>query len=264
MPATTRDGVELHYERAGAGETVAFVGEAGYGAWQWGWQYDRVAGPFEALVWDLRGTGRSDAPPGPYSVDSMAADLEAVLAAAEARRAHVVGVGLGGMIALRYAREFGRAATLSLFGTAADGDRVDETALRDLHATGDDPERLRDSLSGAFSAAFLDRSDTVEQVCAWRRAEDAGAETFRAQAAAALGFAAGPLYELDVPALVCHGIEDPVVPVSVGRALGRDLPHGSFEAVEGRHLCFAEHARAVNDRLLYFFGEHAEPSWSQG
>lgn len=257
MPRTTREGVTLYYETAGAGETVAFVGEAGYGAWQWGWQYDRVAGPFEALVWGLRGTGRSDAPSGPYAVDTLVDDLEAVLAAADARRVHLVGAGLGGMIALRHARRYGRTATLSLFGTAPEGQQIEERALRDLHAPADDTEALRASLRGAFSPAFLEETALVERICGWRAEEDADRAAFEAQVAAALAFEAGPRYEVALPTLVYHGLDDPVVPVDVGQELAEELPRGTFEAVEGRHLCFAEHSRAVNDRLLDFLDEHS-------
>lgn len=257
MPGTTREGVTLYYKTVGAGETVAFVGEAGYGAWQWAWQYDRVAGPFEALVWDLRGTGRSDTPSGPYEVDAMADDLEAVLAAAGARRAHLVGAGLGGMVALRHARRHDRTATLSLFGTAAAGEQVEEHALRDLHAPANDPDALRESLRGAFSMEFLAETELIEQICEWRAEEDASREAFEAQVAAALAFETGPLYEMALPALVCHGLDDPVVPVDAGRRLGAELPRGTFEAVEGRHLCFVEHSRAVTDRLLEFLDEHS-------
>jgi 3-oxoadipate enol-lactonase len=257
VPETTREGTALRFDRAGTGETVAFVGEAGLGAWQWGWQYDRVAGPFEALVWDLRGTGRSDPPPDPYSVDAMADDLEAVLGAVEARRAHLVGVGLGGMVALRHARRHDRAVTLSLFDTAPAGDRVDGQSLRALQAPTDDPGALRDSLGMAFSPAFLDSGELTRQICAWRADDDAGRVASERQVAAALAFESGPLYELDLPALVCHGLSDPVVPPDAGRDLAEALPHGSFEAVEGRHLCFAEHSRAVTDRLLDFLAEHS-------
>jgi pimeloyl-ACP methyl ester carboxylesterase len=245
--------VSLYYEQAGSGETVAFVGEAGYGAWQWGWQHDAVAGPFEALVWDLRGTGRSDAPADSYDIDTLAADLEAVLSDSEARRAHLVGAGLGGMVALRHAREYDRTATLSLFGTAP-GAAIDEDAFRALHA--EDEERLRESLAGAFSESFRDR-EIIEQICKWRAQEDASAAAFDAQSTAALEFEPGPLYEQQLPTVVYQGLDDPVVPVAAGRQLAADLPRGTFEAVEGRHLCFIEHARAVNDRLVTFLDEHA-------
>lgn len=252
MPTVTRNGVCLYYERAGSGETVAFVGDAGYGAWHWGHQYDGVAGPREALVCDLRGTGRSEAPAGPYDVDTLAADLEAVFAAADVDRAHLVGAGLGGMVALRYAREYNRARSLALFGTAADGDAVDEGALRALHPASTQPADLRDSLAGAFSAEYLERAAGIDQIVEWRREADARGDAVAAQLDAMCSFEAGPLHEVTLPALVFHGVEDPVVPPAAGKQLAEELPNGEFAPVEGRHLAHVESAPAVTDRLVAF------------
>ena len=255
---TTSDGIELYYEVSGSGETVVFVNDAGFGAWLWGWQHGTVAGPYETIVWDLRGTGRSDAPAGPYDVGRLAADLEAVLSAAQIRSTHLVGAGLGGMIALQYASRYNRAETLTLFNTAGSGEAVDESAMRALYAAPDDTDALEQSLSGAFSETFRDAEPAlVDQICAWRAQEDATPAGFEAQVDAMLSFDAGPLYEITVPALVCHGLEDPVVPIEAGEELADGLPRGEFEAVEGRHLCFIEHSIAVTDRLLAFLDEYA-------
>ena len=155
MPTTSNSGVTLHYETTGDGPTVVFVNDAGYGAWLWGWHHDAVAGPYEALVWDLRGTGESDAPAGPYDVATLAADLEAVLGDHGVRSAHLVGAGLGGMVALEHAREYARAGTLTLLGTTADGSQVDRDALDALAAPLDDPDALWDSLRGAFAPGVV-------------------------------------------------------------------------------------------------------------
>lgn len=258
MPETTApDGTALHYETAGEGETVVFLGDAGYGVWQWAWQNDDLAGPFRTLTWDLRGTGRSETPAGPYTVEQLAGDLEAVLAASETDRAHLVGAGLGGMIALTYAHEYGRARTLTLFGTAASGAFVDETTLRERSAPADDPDALRESLSSAFTDRFRGaQSDLIDRICEWRQRDDAREEGFEAQVAAMCGYNSPPLYEITIPTLVCHGVEDPVVSVEEGQNLAETLPRGTFEAVEGRHLCFVEHARAVTDRLVAFLEEN--------
>lgn len=249
MPTVIHDGVSLHYQTDGEGETVAFVSDVGYGAWLWGWQHGAIAGPRETLVWDLRGTGQSDPATEPPDVDTLAADFEAVLAEAGVARTHVVGAGLGGMVALRYARDYGRARTLTLFGTAADGDDVDESALRALHS--EDSADLDSSLAGAFSREFREaRPDLMSRIREWRRRGDADRDGVAAQSVAMTGFEAGPLYELTIPTLVCHGVDDPVVPASAGERLAEALPRGEYEPVEGRHLCFAEYSRAVNERLL--------------
>ncbi|WP_327050475.1 alpha/beta fold hydrolase [Halomicrococcus gelatinilyticus] len=263
MPTVTHDGVELYYDAEGPSDrdAVAFVADVGYGAWQWGWQHAAVAGPFESLVWDLRGTGRSDAPPGPYSVEALAADLEAVLADHGVRRAHVVGAGLGGMVALQYALDYSRARTLALVGTSPGGPQAvptPEDVREQLLVDEKTEEAMRESLRPVLSEEFFaaDPAEIVE----WRLAEDAAPDAQRAQFAAMDDFdVADRLHEITVPALVLHGTDDRVVPVENGRLLAANLPRGELRELEGApHLAFVEQSRTVNDELLAFLESHAE------
>lgn len=250
VPETTRDGTTLHYELAGpdaapdAPGWVVLLGEAGLGPWQWGWQHDALATTCRTLVCEYRGHGSSGG--SPDSVRTLAADVEAVLRDAGADRVSLVGVGLGGMVALRYAREFDRARRLVLCGTAASGEAVDPGAFESLFES-------PDALDGLFSPAFCEaRPDLAERIADWRREEDAPEPVREAALEAMEAFDAGPLYELSIPALVLHGLADPVVAREAGESLAEGLPRGRFEAVEGRHLCHAEHAAAVTDELLAF------------
>ena len=257
MPRAVRDGVGLHYETRGAGhgdrEPVVFVGDAGYGAWQWSFQ-SRIAGPHETVVSEHRGTGQSDAPAGPCEVATLAADLEAVLVDAGVDAANLVGAGFGGAVALAYAHEHGRARSLALLGTAPTGEAVDAGALCNLHAPPGDEAACRTSLEGALSPAFFEANpDLVNRICGWRAEDDADRAGFEAQAGAWLEFTGVSLYEVTVPALVFRGVADPVVPEAAARGLATDLPRGEFLPVEGRHLAHVESARAVTDRLLDFF-----------
>lgn len=257
MPTTSADdGTELYYEVDGSGETIVFLGEAGLGAWQWGPQYTSVPGSYRTVVWDFPGTGRSESPSEDLDVDRLSRDLETVLSATGVKSCHLVGAGLGGMVCLRYARSFDRAETLTLFNTAPSGDAVDTDALGVL--CGVDGQHA-DPLSVAFSAAFRDANpEVLDRISGWRREDDADTAAFDRQVAAIEGFEAGPLYELTVPTLVCHGADDSVVDASVGEALATDLPRGNHVPVEGRHLCFFEHSRAVTDRMLDFIETAAD------
>jgi pimeloyl-ACP methyl ester carboxylesterase len=258
MARATNGDVTLHYDTDGDGPAVAFVGDVGYGAWQWGWQHAAVAGPYESVVSDLRGTGRSDAPPGPYTVPELTADLHAVLSDCGVRRAHLVGAGLGGMVALHSALTAGRARSLTLVGTAASGTGLD---LGPLYGAPDDRESLRTSLSAAVSEDFFEaQGDAVEQITSWRTEEDASRESWEAQAAAVADFdISDRLYEVTTPTLVFHGTDDAVWPVERGRALADGLPRGEFVALEGAgHLAGVEHSRTVNDRLVAFVDEQSE------
>ena len=254
MPTATNGDVTLHYETEGEGPTVAFVGDVGYGAWLWGWHYDALT-EYETIVWELRGTGESDAPSGPYDAATLAADLEAVLADHGVGSVHLVGAGLGGMVALRYAHEYARARTLTLYCTAASGDDVDADALSGLSFDAGSEA----SLDGAFSPAFREADPAlVDQITTWRAADDATGDAFDAQAAAMTDFAAPPLYAVTLPTQVYYGLDDPVVDPADAEELATDLPRGESEAVEGRHLCFVEHASAVTDQLLATLDTHTD------
>jgi pimeloyl-ACP methyl ester carboxylesterase len=242
------DGADLHYGSTGEGDPVVLLGDAGLGPWQWGWQHDALAGPHRVLVVDPRGHGGSTGTPG--SLGTLAADVDRVLRDAGVDRAHLAGVGLGGATALTYAREFGRARTLTLVGTPPDGERVDPAAFHDLVV---DPA----DLSGLFTDAFREaRPDLCEQVVEWRREEDASESVREAAVDALAAFDPGPLYERALPALVLHAVADPVVPLAAGEELADGLPNARFEAVEGRRLAHAEYSVAVNDELLGFLEEH--------
>lgn len=256
MPTVTVDGAAIRYEDSGTTDrpAIAFLPGVGFGPWVWGWQAPELAGPHRAIVVAARGTDGSDGS-GPYTVDRFAADLEAVLADAGVRRVHLVGAGLGGMVALRYAREYGRARSLSLLGAAASGDRVDREALSSLHPS--DPGRLGGSLSGAFTDRFLEESGLTDRITGWRREEDASGAALAGHREAALGFDSGPLYEVSLPALVCQGVADPVVGLEAGEALASKLPGGRFEPVEGKRCCYIEHAAAVTDAISGFVSEAA-------
>ncbi|AGB35905.1 alpha/beta fold hydrolase [Natronococcus occultus] len=262
MSTVSNDGVSLYYHREGesedAGDPVVFVPEAGLGGWSWGWQHAALTGPSETVVWDLRGTGRSDAPPGPYELATLVADLEAVLAAVDARNAHLVGAGLGGAVALAAARDSTRVATLSVLGTAARGEAF---ALEPLLASPDDREALRDSLEAGLSADFREgQPDVLEGIVDWRADGDATREGWEAQLVALEGFDARDwLVEVTQPARVIHGTADELVSPEAGRELAAGLPRGEFVPLEDAgHLVGIERSRTVNDRLLGFLEDRSD------
>ena len=248
MPTLSTEGPTLRYKLSGESgrPTVAFVPELGFGPWMWSWQEPALSGRYRTLVYATRGTNGSGRN-GPYTLDRFVADLEAILSDAGIRRVHLVGAGLGAVVALRYVREHGRARSLSLFGAAKSGGEIDAERLSELHPS--NPELFRASLSVAFTDRFLSETRLVDQIVEWRRGEDATGESLSGHLRAMLDFEAEPLYELSVPTAVYHGADDPVVPVEAGQKLASELPRGRFEPVEGKRCCYIEHATAVTDAI---------------
>jgi len=261
MAYTDSEGPSIHYEVDAAVRsdvpTVVFIGELGFGAWQWGWQYNAVAGGFETVVYDHRGCGQSEAPPGPYSMRELVGDLEAVMRDANIRRAHLVGCGFGGCVALAAARRTNRARSLTLIGTPVSSEAFD---LSDIRANPADTAALRASTTALLSTDFSDRQpEVVDRIVEWRTREDASAAAQQAQQAALDGFDAEPLYELTLPSLVVTGGTDSVVDSAESRQLADGLPRGEFhEFPEAGHLCTVERSAALNDRLVGFLESNSE------
>ncbi len=103
------DGTELRVETYGPDDAPPIVLTHGWGANSDEWYYQKryLAGRFRLIVWDLAGLGWSSQPANrDFSLEKMAADLEAVLGLAGGRPAVLVGHSIGGMILLTYSRLF--------------------------------------------------------------------------------------------------------------------------------------------------------------
>ena len=265
MARATNDGVSIRYEvdegRSADGEAVVFCGDVGLGPWQFGWQHAALAGPHTVITPETRGIGESDAPPGPYTVEALASDLDAVCAAEGVRNAHLVGYGLGGTVALAYGMASSRPASLTLLGTPPAGDAYNPAGV---WADPSDPDAVEGSLTGLLSEAFrTTHADALPRIVEWRLAEDADRETFEAHRAAIEGFdRSDRLYELTTPTLVVHGTEDTVCPFAAGESLAEGLPRGELHGVEGaRHLVGVDESAEVNDVVAGWLAEQAtEPS----
>jgi pimeloyl-ACP methyl ester carboxylesterase len=122
MPFAERDGTRLYWEEAGSGDPVLLIMGLGMNATGWWRTIPVLAEHHRVLAFDNRGVGRSDRPPGPYSVPMLADDAVAILDAAGEQSANVYGISLGGMIAQEVVlRHAGRVRRLVLGATTAGG-----------------------------------------------------------------------------------------------------------------------------------------------
>src|SRR3990172_4684489 len=99
MPHTRAPGFRMQYEMQGEGDPLLLINGLGSDRSEWLFQLPAFGRLFRVVAFDNRGTGGSEAPPGPYSTSQMADDAAALLTHLEIGRAHVLGVSLGGMIA---------------------------------------------------------------------------------------------------------------------------------------------------------------------
>jgi len=103
MPyATTNDGVKLHYEETGRGDTVIFVHEFAGDHRSWEPQLRFFARRYRCVAYNARGYPPSDVPEDveKYSQARARDDVIAVLDHLKVDKAHVVGLSMGGFATL--------------------------------------------------------------------------------------------------------------------------------------------------------------------
>jgi 3-oxoadipate enol-lactonase len=251
--------VRLAYERTGVGEqAVVFV--HGLGGSRLGWS-EQLRGAaeagFDAVALDLRGSGASEKPRGPYSVEAWAADVVAAAGALELESVIVVGHSVGCMVAEHAALALGdRCAGLAMLGGRLewpDGFPEAVAERAELARAGRLEEVARGVAAGALSErARTERPELMEEfVRDFLEANDP-----EAYAEAALATGKGAMRtpgDVSCPALAFAAAEDPVTPVESAREIAEAMPRGRFATVpEGAHWCQIEAPQAVNDVLLPF------------
>jgi pimeloyl-ACP methyl ester carboxylesterase/hemoglobin-like flavoprotein len=237
-----------------------------------GWQWPPVARFLRSLaalgrliVFDARGTGLSDGSAAGVLLEDRAADVRAVLDAASAERAVVIGLGEGAATALLFAATHPeRTRALVLYGANA------RTTAGDGHPYGPSPT-AQDEVIARMRASwgaplFLDRlapSMVNDEAFggAWARylrmAAGPGAAIAHHRAGAAIDVRA-VLPAIRVPTLVLHRAGDAAVPVAAGRALAQQIPDASFvELAGGDHLPFVGDNVALTEEVRRFLVQAA-------
>src|SRR5215216_477567 len=116
MPRAKAGDVSLYYESVGEG--TPFVLHAHDRLSYMPFQVPYFSRFYRVIVFDRRGTGRSDSPPGPWSPADLARDILNLMDALEIDKAIVGGISLGGVVSSQFGLDYpDRALALIVGGT---------------------------------------------------------------------------------------------------------------------------------------------------
>lgn len=250
---------QLHVEEHGEGEPLLLIEGLGQSMWAWSEQIPVFARHYRTIAFDTRGTGRSPVPAEPYGIDELAQDAADIL---DGRTAHVVGLSMGGYVALTLAlAQPGLVRSLVLVGTGAGGPgRVPRPkAVRDAYATAiglpfDEYGRRTAPLT--FSPGWTERNpERFEEILAARLEHPTPERTLEAHLRACYEFydRGCDVERIDKRALVLHGDADLIVPVENGRMLAARMARAHYVELPGRgHNVQLEDPPTVNRLVLQF------------
>ena len=269
-----RIGPLLHVEEHGSGPPLLLIQGLGYAVWAWRNQLAPLAARHRVIAFDNRGAGRSEKPPGPYSIDGLAADAAGILDERGLRGVGVVGLSMGGFIAQTLARSrpdlVGR---LVLVGTSAGGPEAlpqpEETREAWAAAHGLPPhEFARATMRYSFAPGWTDVHPAVYESLLEARLEfPTPPDAWAAQYSACEDFLArgAPVEQIEMPTLVVHGTLDRVVDPRNGDLLARRIPNARLLAVPGcGHQVPLEAPDRFNAAVLEFLARGSGPPSSSG
>lgn len=107
----------IHFAKTGSGTPVVLLHPMGTSTWAWDTVMDPLGQRFTCYAFDMLGQGQSDKPRWNFGIPDYARSLDQVMQAMNIRRAHIIGNGVGGALAVELAASYpDRADRLVLIG----------------------------------------------------------------------------------------------------------------------------------------------------
>ena len=231
----------------------------------WLQQLDVVGAEFTAAAWDARGYGDSEDYDGALVFDDFAHDLARVIDAFGMPRVHLVGVSMGGRIALDfYSKWPNRVATLTLADTSVGNPRsnsateieaflaIRKRPLLEGKTTRDIAPAVLASLIGPETNPQA-QSQMTESLAALRK--DSYLKTLDTVTRHS-NFP--PFDQIAVPVLVLVGEHDRIATPEYARAMASRIPGAAFSVIKGgSHISNMDRAEDFNRLLMEFLRRHA-------
>jgi pimeloyl-ACP methyl ester carboxylesterase len=250
MPTAHVNGIRIYYQLDGSGPPLLLISGLGQNCASWAPLLPALRERFGCIVFDNRGSGRSDAPPGPYTIDQMADDTAALLEHLKLGPVSAVGWSLGGSVLqsmlVRHRDRLARAVLLSAFPCYSELQHRWLDSLIALQRSAIEPLTL-----AVFRAAWVftprwlsnHAAAVATAKLALQDPYPTSIEGFEAQAHGLRRYdARAGLPTVSTPTLVLVGAEDILTPVEQSAEIARLIPGARLQVLaRGGHAMALEY-----------------------
>ena len=265
MPKAKVNGININYKVQGHGESLVLI--MGYSGDQTGWMFQTRAFKkhYRVITFDNRGVGKTDKPSGAYSMKMMADDTVGLMDHLDIKKAHILGVSMGGMIAQAVAINY--------------PERINKLVLGCTWAGGDEsghhpPEFLKALGIGESHTNDDSRSMTIREIAGLAMSSTFNSKLCRIilpllmkiqfrlmPTTGLLGHmevdmghnTADNLHTINVPTLVITGTKDRLIKPTSSEVIAKLIPNAKLVKVEGgSHGFFIEMRGRFNREVLDF------------
>ena len=254
MPYAEINDTRLHVLQRGQGPVALFIHGFPLDSTMWLDQLAALEDTRRCVAMDLRGFGRSTPVTGePLTMERHATDLAGLLDLVSEEQADIIGLSMGGYVALAFAEMFpDRVRSLALVDTRAGADSEEAKAGRDAAMQSlldDGRSAMADAMQGALlgpepSQAARARLRTMIEGCPYETIIGAlGGMRDRPDRTHVLG-------SITAPSAVLVGEFDGITPPAESEQMARDIAGCSLTVIPGAgHLTPIENPEAVTEAL---------------
>lgn len=239
MATADINGIRIYYQVEGAGPPLLLISGLAQNSSSWMAILPMLRDRFSCITFDNRGTGRSEVPPGPYTIDQMGDDAAALLEHLQTGPVCAVGWSLGGSVLqsmlIRHRDRLSRAVLLSAFPSYTELQHRWLDCRIAMQRGGVEPlsqavfgtawvftPRWLSSHSAAVATAKLGLKDPYPT----------SLEGFEAQAHGLRRYDSRPaLPTVTTPTLVMVGAEDVLTPVEQSAEIARLIPGAKLQVM---------------------------------
>ena len=247
-------------EVAGQGQLVVFLHGIGGNRKNWLYQLDAVGAEFTAAAWDARGYGDSEDYDGELAFGDFSRDLVRVVDHFGVQRVHLVGISMGGRIALDFYSQWpDRVASLTLADTSAGNSRTNTAeAIEAFLAVrkrplleGKTPRDIAPAILATLVGPGTDevaRQRMIESLAQLRR------DSYLKTLDTVTRYSDFPPFEtIAVPTLVLVGEHDRIASPEYARDMANRIPNARFAVIAGAsHISNMDRPGEFNRLLLEF------------
>jgi len=218
------NGIDVHYEVRGEGVWLVLIAGLGVDSSIFAHYAEVLADHYRVLIFDNRGAGRSGKPDVAYSIAMMAHDTVSLMDALNIDHAHILGVSMGGRIAMELALTYPH--------------RVDRLVLV--------------STSPSQQKRLPAITKIIKHVRSLSRTQQPYYAFIRQLAASADYDCTARLDQITTPTLIAYGRNDQLATQRQAEEMAKHIANCTVVGFKGGHLFFLLYADQLIRQVLKF------------
>jgi len=261
--------INLYYEIHGNGEPLLLIMGYGSNCGHWFAIRDRLASEHRVIIFDNRGTGRSDKPDIPYTAEMMTGDVIGLLDSIGIGATNVFGVSMGGMIAQEFALSYPERLKSLILGCTSCGGPKAIKSTPEATAFLFDPERAKlsneekaySTIPWLWNKDFIDKNpEAIKRYVATTTEHPTPPHAYICQGNFIMTFNSyDRLPEIKAPTLVICGTKDRLIPPENSQILASGIPNTELIILENAgHGFISDSAEESSKIILDFLRQHSK------